>query len=79
MYYTNYTYIKALREAFRMFDKDKSGYIEAKEIAQTSAALGESLTEDELREFMLEADVDGDGRLNYDEFVKMMTSAGKTD
>merc|ERR1711860_253968 len=65
---------EALREAFRIFDKDKSGYIEAREIALTAQALGEALSEAELREFMAEADLDGDGRLNYNEFVKIMTS-----
>ena len=69
-----YYYIKALREAFKMFDKDKSGYIEAKEIATVAFALGQALTEAELREFMQEADLDGDGRLNYNEFVKAMTA-----
>ena len=68
--------LKALREAFRIFDKDKSGYIEAREIALTAQALGEALSEAELREFMAEADLDGDGRLNYNEFVKIMTSKG---
>lgn len=67
---------EALREAFRIFDKDKSGYIEAREIALTAQALGEALSEAELREFMAEADLDGDGRLNYNEFVKIMTSKG---
>lgn len=67
---------QALREAFRIFDKDKSGYIEAREIALTAQALGEALSEAELREFMAEADLDGDGRLNYNEFVKIMTSKG---
>ena len=57
-----------------MFDKDKSGYIEAKEIASVAFALGEALTENELKEFMKDADLDGDGRLNYNEFVKAMTS-----
>ena len=37
-----------------MFDKDKSGYIEAKEIASVAFALGEALTENELKEFMKE-------------------------
>lgn len=57
-----------------MFDKDKSGFIEAKEIATTAFALGQALTEEELMEFMTGADLDGDGRLNYNEFVKAMTS-----
>ena len=57
-----------------MFDKDKSGYIEAKEIATVAFAIGQPLTEEELRDFMSEADLDGDGRLNYNEFVKAMTA-----
>lgn len=34
--------------------------------------LGEKLTEEEVEEMIREADVDGDGQVNYDEFVKMM-------
>ncbi len=34
--------------------------------------LGEKLTEDEFKAIIREADVDGDGSVNYDEFVKMM-------
>ena len=66
--------VKELREAFRMFDKDKSGYIDAKEIRAVTTTLGEKLTDKELEEFMKEADLDGDGRLNYNEFVKIMLS-----
>ena len=65
---------KELREAFRMFDKDKSGYIDAKEIQTVTTTLGEKLTDEELNEFMREADLDGDGRLNYNEFVNIMLS-----
>ena len=34
--------------------------------------LGTMLTKEEVEDFMKEADVDGDGKLDYDEFVKMM-------
>lgn len=34
--------------------------------------LGEKLTEEEVEEMIREADVDGDGLVNYEEFVKMM-------
>jgi len=34
--------------------------------------LGEKLTEEEVEEMIKEADFDGDGQVNYDEFVKMM-------
>ena len=34
--------------------------------------LGTMLTKEEVEDFMKEADVDGNGKLDYDEFVKMM-------
>ena len=36
--------------------------------------LGEKLTEEEVDEMIREADIDGDGQVNYEEFVTMMTS-----
>ena len=39
---------------------------------QVATMLGTTLTKDEVEEFMREADVDGNGKLDYDEFVKMM-------
>jgi calmodulin len=34
--------------------------------------IGEKLSEEEVDEMIREADVDGDGQINYEEFVKMM-------
>jgi Ca2+-binding EF-hand superfamily protein len=36
--------------------------------------LWQSLSLEEIEEMVREADVDGDGQINYDEFVKMMMS-----
>eukprot|EP00092_Neocalanus_flemingeri_P042476 GFUD01046432.1.p1 GENE.GFUD01046432.1~~GFUD01046432.1.p1 ORF type:complete len:152 (-),score=65.22 GFUD01046432.1:19-474(-) len=61
-----------LKEAFMIFDRDKNGYIDMKELKQVANMLGATLTKEEVDEFMREADVDGNGKLDYDEFVKMM-------
>jgi calmodulin len=37
-----------------------------------SSIIGEKLSEEEVDEMIREADVDGDGQINYEEFVKMM-------
>ena len=36
--------------------------------------LGEKLTDEDVYKMIREADVDGDGQINYEEFVKMMMS-----
>ncbi|CAF2188504.1 unnamed protein product [Brassica napus] len=61
-----------LKEAFRVFDKDQNGFISAAELRHVMTNLGEKLTDEEVEEMVREADVDGDGQINYEEFVKIM-------
>jgi len=61
-----------LIEAFKVFDRDSSGFISASNLRQVMANLGEKLTDEEVDEMVVGADLDGDGRINYEEFVKMM-------
>merc|ERR1711962_880054 len=63
-----------LREAFKIFDRDRDGFIDMKELKKVTTMLGQQLTEEEVEDFMKEADVDGNGKLDYDEFVKMLLS-----
>ena len=46
-------------------------------LAKVMAGTGESLPEEEIDNIIEEADVDGDGQINYDEFVKVMSDAGR--
>ncbi|CAK8679678.1 unnamed protein product [Clavelina lepadiformis] len=64
---------KEVREAFRVFDRDGNGYITAAQLRQFMTNLGEKLTDEEVDEIIEEADVDGDGQVNYEEFIRMMT------
>ena len=61
-----------IREAFKIFDRDGNGYIDAKELKHVVTRMGHVLTSAEADEFMKEADLDGDGKLDYNEFVAMM-------
>lgn len=54
-----------LREAFRIFDKDGNGMINASELRHILTNLGEKLTEEEVDEMIREADITGDGQVNY--------------
>eukprot|EP01121_Diplochlamys_sp_Union-15-3_P010048 TRINITY_DN2777_c0_g1_i1.p1 TRINITY_DN2777_c0_g1~~TRINITY_DN2777_c0_g1_i1.p1 ORF type:complete len:150 (+),score=46.84 TRINITY_DN2777_c0_g1_i1:53-502(+) len=63
-----------IREAFKVFDKDGNGFISAAELRHVMTNLGEKLSEEEVDEMIKEADVDNDGQINYEEFVKMMLS-----
>ncbi|GBG28898.1 Calmodulin [Hondaea fermentalgiana] len=61
-------------EAFKVFDKDGNGFISAAELRHVMTNLGEKLTDEECDEMIREADIDGDGQINYEEFVRMMMS-----
>ena len=61
-----------IEDAFKIFDRDGNGYIDAKELKHVVTRMGEVLTTAEADEFMKEADLDGDGKLDYNEFVTMM-------
>lgn len=61
-------------EAFKVFDMDNKGYITTVELRHILTNLGEKLTDQEITDMMREADGDGDGVINYKDFVKIMTT-----
>jgi len=65
-----------LRAAFNMFDKDGSGQISIQELKQVMHSLGERLTDRELEEMIHEADNNGDGEINFEEFCKVTVFLG---
>lgn len=59
-------------EAFKFFDRDGNGYITAYEFKQVMENLGEQLNSDEIDMMIHEADRDGDGQINYEEFIEWL-------
>jgi Ca2+-binding EF-hand superfamily protein len=55
-----------MREAFRIFDQDGDGYINAVDIKRTMAQLGDELSDADVAQMITEADADGDGRINFE-------------
>ena len=54
--------------AFKLYDKDKDGYITKTEMEK----LSKNLTKEQIEKVFARFDADGDGRLSYAEFRKMM-------
>jgi len=64
--------ISIFREAFEAFDKDRDGYITIKEISAYVKAIGQPPTEGEVKDMINEVDVDGNGSIEFIEFITLM-------
>ncbi|XP_035885667.1 calcium-binding protein 4 isoform X2 [Phyllostomus discolor] len=65
--------VRELRIAFREFDRDRDGRITVAELRQAAPALlGEPLGDPELDEMFRDVDLNGDGTVDFDEFVMML-------
>merc|ERR1712098_520484 len=61
-----------IREAFRCFGKDGHGFIPVTDLSRVLQNVGDKLSEEETEEFLREADLDGDGNVNYEEFITLI-------
>merc|ERR1712195_331078 len=59
-------------KVFRLFDDDETGKISFKNLKRVAQELGENMTDEELQEMIDEADRDGDGEVNEEEFFRIM-------
>lgn len=57
---------KNIMAAFRVFDLDNDGYITRNELRKAMDMIGEPVTEEQLNEFMKMADVDKNGKIDYE-------------
>ncbi|KAJ4455447.1 putative Calmodulin-related protein [Paratrimastix pyriformis] len=66
-----------LKEAFQCFDKNHTGFVDARELRAMLTQVGEKLTDEEVDEMIREADCDSDSKVSLEEFLKMMLGNGK--
>jgi calmodulin len=64
-----------LTNAFKIFDRDKSGTIDAVELRDVLLKLGFEITPMEAYNMLAEADDSGDGEVSYGEFVEKILKA----
>ncbi|XP_061553977.1 centrin-3 isoform X2 [Phycodurus eques] len=62
-------------KAFRLFDDDESGTISLRNLKRVARELGENASEEELRSMIDAFDGDGDGEINQEEFLSIMSGA----
>ena len=60
--------------SFNVFDRNGDGLITEDELHITMNNLGEPMNEDEVKAMIAEADLDGDGKINFKEFQILMES-----
>ncbi|KAG8458306.1 hypothetical protein KFE25_005153 [Diacronema lutheri] len=62
-----------IMRVFKLFDDDETGRISFKNLKRVARELGENMTDEELQEMINKADMDGDGEVNEEEFLRIMT------
>ena len=58
--------------AFDLFDEDKKGKINMKNLKKAVKEINENLSDSELKAIMDEFDTDGDGYITKEDFLKIM-------
>ncbi|KAI7869798.1 uncharacterized protein EV154DRAFT_530494 [Mucor mucedo] len=64
---------EGVAKVFALLDTDNDGQITGDDLKRGVALYGKSITEQDVDEMLFSADVDGDGMINYEEFLKVMT------
>ena len=62
----------ALKEVFKIFDRDEKGYLTPESVYHIFLALGEKIKLEDIINILKENDIDGDGNLNFEDFKMLM-------
>ena len=76
--YKKYIHFKVqeekLIEAFKICDCDGNKYVTLDELKRIMKEVGENLNDKQIRAMLKEVDMDGDDKINFQEFIKLMKS-----
>ncbi|XP_063428900.1 neo-calmodulin-like [Mytilus trossulus] len=64
--------VEEFRQAFKLFDKDGDGTVSTNELGVVMRSLGQKPTDEELHAMINEVDEDGNGEIDFDEFLSMI-------
>ncbi|CAG8648270.1 5234_t:CDS:2, partial [Dentiscutata heterogama] len=71
--FEDFNKVNEIRKAFQLFDDDNTGKISLNNLKRIANELGENLDEEELQAMINEFDLDEDGEINEEEFIRIMT------
>ncbi|KAK2555050.1 Calmodulin [Acropora cervicornis] len=74
-----FTVFVEYKDAFSLFDRDNNGIITTRELSAIMRSLGFNPTEEELQTMINNVDYDGNGVIDFPEFVKLMEDQKKPD
>ena len=56
-----------MKEAFKLFDKNSNGFVSPEELYETLNDMGDKMHLEDAQQLVQVADIDGDGKLNFEE------------
>ena len=62
-----------INKIFALYDDERTGFISAKNLRRVAQELGENMTDEEIDELIVRADVDQDGLVSEEEFYTIVT------
>merc|ERR1711865_580899 len=65
-----------IEKVFKLFDDVNTNKISFRNLARVAEELGENIDDEELQDMINQADRDGDGEINVDEFYRIMKKKG---
>ena len=68
---------KEYKSIFEMHDSNKDGSVNSLELANILKSININISDEEIKEIMTEIELEGNGEINYDEFISILNKREK--